>query len=92
MFVCLSSPLRVSRFFPLVTCKKNEKGLPLFPPPSPAGILLPLSSPKEGKTVIATETSSIIDRTSFDALVSVLTLVAAEEDRSLHDRGKNSSF
>lgn len=44
-----------------------------------------------GKTDIAAENTSVLSRTAFDAFdafVSVLTPVAEEEEKSLHDREK----
>ena len=65
-----------------------------FPPPHPfnfPGISLSFSSPRVGKTDIAAEDTSVIVGTAFNAFVSVLTPVADEEDRSLHDREKNKT-
>lgn len=53
-----------------------------------AGIYLPLPCPTKGKAAIATEDTSVVDRTVNGLVSAPLTV---EEDRSLHDREKSFS-
>lgn len=55
-----------------------------------AGIFLPSSSPSPtvGETAIASENTSLITETAFNALLSV-EAVETEEGSSLHDKEKN---
>lgn len=56
-----------------------------------SGIFLPSSSPTVEETTIDTENTSLLTRTSLNAIVSVVPL-EVEEDSNLHDRERTEAF